>query len=295
MLVIGLTVGAMYGFIAVGVVLVYRTTRVLNVAHSGIGILSGFIAYDLIVVRGKPYYVGIAACIVLAALFGFLFERIILRRLHGQPLVQTGATLVLAIMLTGVSTIPIKWTESTIYQIPSPLAQKGFRVPLANQRLTYDQLVLLIALAVFTVGSYWVLKRTRVGLALRALADDPSTASLMGVRHQFLSSLAWTTSFALSALTTMLVIPMLTLDRTAINLITVKALTAAFVGSLVSVPLMAVGALALGLLEAASDLYWVQLTWLKAALPFILMVGYLGLNTARGRKVILEDAGAVTP
>jgi branched-subunit amino acid ABC-type transport system permease component len=92
----------------------------------------------------------------------------------------------------------------------------------------------------------------------------------------------------------MLVIPMLTLDRTAINLITVKALTAAFVGSLVSVPLMALGALALGLLEAASDLYWVQLTWLKAALPFILMVGYLGLNTARGRKVILEDAGAVT-
>jgi branched-subunit amino acid ABC-type transport system permease component len=294
MLVIGLTVGAMYGFIAVGVVLVYRTTKVLNVAHSGVGILSGFIAYDLIVVRATPYYVGVAACIFFAALLGFLFEKIILRRLNGQPLLQTGATLVLAVTLTGVSTIPIKWTESNIYEIPSPLARQGFRVPLANQRLTYDQLVLMIALAVFTVASYWVFKRTRVGLALRALADDPSTASLMGIRQELLFSLAWTTSFALSALTTMLVIPMLTLDRTAINLITVKALTAAFVGSLVSVPLMALGALALGLLEAASDLYWVQLTWLKAALPFILMVGYLGLNTARGRKVILEDAGAVT-
>jgi branched-subunit amino acid ABC-type transport system permease component len=290
MLVIGLTVGAMYGFIAVGVVLVYRTTKVLNVAHSGVGILSGFIAYDLIVVRATPYYVGVAACIFFAALLGFLFEKIILRRLNGQPLLQTGATLVLAVTLTGVSTIPMKWTESNIYEIPSPLARQGFRVPLANQRLTYDQLVLMIALAVFTVGSYWVFKRTRVGLALRALADDPSTASLMGIRQELLFSLAWTTSFALSALTTMLVIPMLTLDRTAINLITV----AAFVGSLVSVPLMALGALALGLLEAASDLYWVQLTWLKAALPFILMVGYLGLNTARGRKVILEDAGAVT-
>jgi branched-subunit amino acid ABC-type transport system permease component len=295
MMVIGTVVGSMYGFTAFGVVLVYRTTRVLNVAHAGIGVMSGFIAWDLVTVHGLPYYLGLTVAVGAAAVLGFLFDALVLRWMAGQPLLQTGATFVLAIVLAGVTSLPTKWTESNIYELPTPLQGKRYRVPLADHYLTYDQLVLLASLVVFTAATYWMLRRTRPGIALRALADDPSTASILGIRRKWLQRTVWTASFALSGLTTLLVMPMLTLDRTALGLITMKALTAAFVGALVSVPLMAVGALGLGILEAASDLYWTtRFPWLKAALPFLLMVGYLGINTARGRKIVLEDAVGVT-
>jgi hypothetical protein len=57
---------------------------------------------------------------------------------------------------------------------------------------------------------------------------------------------------------------------------------------------MAAGALALGILEAASSLYWNSVPWLKPALPFLLMVAYLVVNTARGRKIVLDDSAGMT-
>lgn len=291
MLVIGLTLGSVYGFIAIGMVLVYRTTNVLNVAHGGIGILAGYIAWDLIVLRDLPYYLGVAIGIVFAATLGFFFEWIVIRRLSGQPGLQTGTTLALYVMLTGITGMPKVWTESQFQILPSPLLNKGFRVPKTNDQLvTYDQLILTVALTVFSIALYWMLRRTRLGLAMRAISDDPTAAPLMGIRHETVSRIVWTTSFALSGLTTMMVAPVLLLDGITLSLLTVKALTVAFVGSLVSLPLTVVGALSLGILESSSDLYWFEYQWLKPAWPFILMLVVLGVKMARGRKEIAEDA-----
>src|SRR6266550_2238322 len=143
MLVIGVILGSIYGFIAVGMVLVYRTTNVLNIAHGGIGILSAFMAWDLIVLRRYNFYVGVTIGILFAALLGFFFEWFIIRRLAGQPALQTGTTLALYILLQGVSGMPDRWTKLQFQILPSPLINKGFRVPRSNNQLvTYDQLVL---------------------------------------------------------------------------------------------------------------------------------------------------------
>lgn len=294
MLVIGVILGSIYGFIAIGMVLVYRTTNVLNVAHGGIGILSAYIAWDLIVLRGYPYYLGVAIGITFAATLGFFFEWVIIRRLAGQPSLQTGATLALYILLQGVTGMPESWTKLQFQILPSPLINEGFRVPHTNNQLvTYDQLALIICLTVFSIGLYWMLRRTRIGLAMRAVSDDPSAAPLMGIRHEVVSRVVWTVSFALSGLTTMLLAPILLLDGITLSLLTVKALTVAFVGSLVSLPLTVVGALSLGILESSSDIYWFDVPWLKPAWPFILMFCVLMFRFAQGRKVIAEDA-AVT-
>jgi branched-chain amino acid transport system permease protein len=294
MLLIGVILGSIYGFIAVGMVLVYRTTNVLNIAHGGIGILSAYIAWDIIVLRGYNYYVGVAIGILFAAVLGFFFEWVIIRRLAGQPALQTGTTLALYILLQGVSGMPNRWTKLQFQILPSPLINKGFRVPHTNNQLvTYDQLVLLISLTVIAIALYWTLRRTRIGLAMRAVSDDASAAPLMGIRHEIVSRVVWTVSFALSGLTTMLLAPILLLDGITLSLLTVKALTVAFVGGLVSLPLTIAGALTLGILESSSDIYWSTVPWLKPAWPFILMLGVLAFRFARGRTTIVEDAPAV--
>jgi branched-subunit amino acid ABC-type transport system permease component len=293
-LIIGVLGGAVYGFIAIGMVLVYRTTGVLNIAHGGIGVLSAYIAWDLITLRGVPYYIGIAVGILFAGALGLFFEWAVVQRLAGQPALQTGATLGLYVLLQGVTFMPPWWTNNVFQVLPSPLLNKGVKASFANdQYINYDQILLIGSLALCSIALYWMLRRTRIGLAMRAISDDPSAAPLMGIRHQLVSRTVWTMSFCLSALTTMLLAPILLLDNISLTLLTVKALTVAFIGALVSLPLTIAGALVLGAAESASDIYWGDLAWLKHCWPFALMVLVLVVRATKGRKTILDDAPAV--
>ena len=297
----------------------------LNVAHGGIGILSAYIAWDLIVLRGYNYYLGVTIGIVFAAVLGFFFEWVVIRRLAGQPALQTGTTLALYILLQGITGMPNRWTKLQFQILPSPLINKGFRVPHTNRQLvTYDQLILVVSLTVIAIALYWMLRRTRVGLAMRAVSDDPSAAPLMGIRHEVVSRVVWTVSFALSGLTTMLVAPILLLDGITLSLLRElvriapdplsqrsyceEALQLAQeLGDRLSVAklwnsmgrqeealqLTIAGALSLGVLESWSDIYVPNVGWLKPAWPFLLMLCVLAFRFAQGRKTILEDAPAV--
>lgn len=292
-LVIGVITGSIYGFIALGMVLLYRTTGVLNIAHGGIGILSGYIAHELINFRDMPYYIGILGGVMFGALLGFMFELLVVRRLPGQPAMQSAATLGLYVLLQG-ATFTVPWWQNHAFQVlPSPLLNKTVRVPGTNQSVTFDQLALVAALALFCTGLYFMLRRTRIGLAMRAVSDDSAAAGLMGIRPEWVSRILWTMGFALSSLTTMLLAPITLLDNTSLNLLTLKALTVAFIGGLVSLPLTVLGAIILGTLETANDLYWFNLPELKYAWPFILMFGVLLFRASQGRRSVLDDAPVV--
>jgi sulfate-transporting ATPase len=292
-LVIGVIAGSIYGFIAIGMVLVYRTTGVLNVAHGGIGILSGYVAHELIHFRHLPYYVGIAGGVAIAGLLGFLFELVVVRRLPGRPDLQTAATLGLYVLLLGVVVTVPWWTTNAFQVLPSPLLNKTIVVPGTRQAVTYDQLLLMAALALFSAGLYWMLRRTRIGLAMRAVSDSSEAAGLMGIRPELVSLVLWTLGFGLSGMTTMLVAPITLLDQNALSLLTLKALTVAFLGALVSLPLTVAGAMVLGCLEAANDLYFVHLPDLKYAWPFILMVVVLLWRAREKRHDVIDDAPVV--
>jgi sulfate-transporting ATPase len=292
-LVIGVIAGSIYGFIAIGMVLVYRTTGVLNVAHGGIGILSGYVAHEIINIRHQPYYLGIAGGVAIAALLGLLFELLVVRRLPGRPDLQTAATLGLYVLLLGVVVTVPWWTTNAFQVLPSPLLNKTVRVPGTNQAVTYDQLVLIVALALFSAALYWMLRRTRIGLAMRAVSDSSDAAGLMGIRPEMVSLVLWTVGFGLSGLTTMLVAPITLLDANALSLLTLKALTVAFLGGLVSLPLTVAGGVILGCLEAFNDLYLVHFPDLKYAWPFILMVLALMWRAVEKRRSVIDDAPVV--
>src|SRR5256885_7692360 len=108
-------------------VLVYRTTGVLNLAHGGIGVLCGFVAWDLITLRHFPYYLGVTVGIVFAVMLGLTFERLVIRRLAGRPDLQTVSTLALFIFAQGFVFV-VPWVGHTSGQ--------GFPPPLVGQQAT---------------------------------------------------------------------------------------------------------------------------------------------------------------
>ena len=292
-LVIGIQYGCIYALIAMGMVLVYRTTGVLNIAHGGVGVLAGFVAWDLHTLRNWPYFAAIIAGIAVAVAAGLLFERFIVRKL-AAPALATVATLGLFLLLQGLVFVVPWWGNTWGQAFDSPFRTwKHVAIPGANYSVSWDQLILFGNVLTFGVGLYFILRRTRVGLAMRAVSDDPTAARLMGIRQRLVAPVVWGLAFGLSGLTTMLLAPILLLDNTSLTAFTLKALTVTFVGGLVSLPLTVVGAFALSLLEVTSQLYFSDVKGLSDAWPFIILVVVLAARFARGTKA-LEDT-AVAP
>ena len=293
-LIIGLEYGCVYALIAMGMVLVYRTTGVLNIAHGGVGVLAGFVAWDLNTLRHWPYFAAIAAGIAVAIASGLLFERFIVRRL-ASPALATVATLGLFLLLQGLVFVVPWWGNTWGQAFNSPFRTwKPVAIPGADYSVSWDQLVLFGNVLAFFAGLYFILRRTRVGLAMRAVSDDPTAARLMGIRQKLVSPVVWGLAFGLSGLTTMLLAPILNLDNTSLTAFTLKALTVTFVGGLTSLPLTVLGAFALAGLEVWSQLYAGSVKGLSDAWPFIILIVVLMARFARGTKA-LEENSAVAP
>jgi len=289
--IIGLEYGCVYALIAMGMVLVYRATGVLNIAHGGVGVLAGFVAWDLDTLRGWPYFPAIAVGIGVAIVSGLLFERFVARKVV-NPFLVTVATLALFLLLQGLVFV-VPWWGNTWGQVfNSPFANKQLAIPGANYSVSWDQLVLFGNVIAFFVGLYWVLRRTRVGLAMRAVSDDPTAARLMGIRQKVVAPVVWGLAFGLSGLTTMLLAPILLLDNTSLTAFTLKALTVTFVGGLVSLPLTVAGAMTLALLEVSTQLYLPSARGLSDAWPFLILVVVLVARFARGTKALEDTAVA---
>ncbi|MDQ3945593.1 MAG: branched-chain amino acid ABC transporter permease, partial [Actinomycetota bacterium] len=151
--------------------------------------------------------------------------------------------------------------------------------------VSWDQIVLLaVGIAVFA-GLYYLLKRTRLGMAMRAISDDSTAARIMGVRPRLISPVVWGMAFGLSGLTTMLLAPILFLDNLSLTSLTLKALTVTFIGGLVSLPLTVAGAMMLGGLEAYTQVFLPTAKGLSDAWPFILLVVVLAVRSVRQRGV----------
>jgi len=292
--VIGLIYGSLYGFIAIGMVLVYRTTGVLNVAHGGVGILCAYVARELFFFRGWPYYPSLLVAIAFGCVLGLLFERLVIRPLDGKPLLQTASTLAAYVLLTGITAVPQHWVDQPFQSVITPLTDRRVKIPGTDgYEVNGDQILLVVALVVFLAALSVLLKRTRLGLSMRAVSDDPLAAGLMGIHPNRVRTFVWILAFGLSALTTLLVVPITLLESTTLSLLTLKALTVAFLGSLVSLPLTVAAALVLGVLESYSDIYVASWPELKPAWPFALMLALLLYKFARGRKSVLDDQPSV--
>lgn len=237
-LISGVVVGAMYALVGVGLVVEYRASRVVNLAHGGQALLAAFVFYALR--RDVPTAVAFAIALAAAVLSGYLLERVAIDLLRNatalnQVVVTLGVLLVLqsgADILFGDNT-----QSSTIF---------GGTVRLAGVNVSGDQIAVVIGAAVAVFGLQAFLRVTPTGLLMRAAADRPEMGELAGVDTRHMSRVAWMLGGFLAGLAGILVTPLLLLDPLTFALLIVQAYAALLIGRMESIPLAFIGGISLG-------------------------------------------------
>jgi branched-chain amino acid transport system permease protein len=275
--IVGLFTGAAYAIAASGLVLVYATTKVFNLAHGAMGMVMSFTFWQLSVAGGlHPWFALLLVVLVIAPAFGLLVERVLMRGLGAAP-VSVGLVVTVGLFVALVGFAQTVWPPDA--RIVEPFFGVA-EVQIGGLLVSYHQLLTMGLAVVVAGGLYLLLERTRIGLALRACVDDPVLLGLYGGSPVRASQLSWALGTALGALAGILLIPLLSLDYFQLTFLVINAYTAAVLGRLRNLPLTFVGALLLGVLQAylvgylpTGDLFSGLRTVIPMLLLFVLLIG----------------------
>lgn len=246
---LGAIIGLVYGLLAVGVVLVYRTNRIVNFAHGETGAFAAA-AFGLLVVRWHiPYWLALPLGLGIGGLVGAAAETAVIRRLRNAPkLMSVVATLGVGTLLVTFAVV-MNSTAGVGAQYPEPSGLPTFKIGALLVSRSYLAMLILgpIAVAALVIFLRW----SKYGLALRAAAAAPETARLAGVFAGRMSSLAWALAGALSAFTAILTQPAQGFSgaQTFGPSLLLRALAAAAVGRMSSLPGALAAGIGLGVIE----------------------------------------------
>lgn len=250
LMVSGLQNGVAYGLVGLSLVLIYQTSRALNFAQGTMAAMSGYVAYEVIVNMGAPWFVGAIVGTIAGGVLGLGVERVAIRPLLGAPLLSLViATLAVDSVFGNVT--QLIW-GSDVKSLP-PIAAGDYNVGGVIIGRTYA--VIGVVTVVLLVALAYLLKRTRMGLAMRAFADDQFAAELQGIKLAHVSRTVWFIAAAIGGITGVLFGPLLFIQLGYMNPIFIKGFTAAVLGGFVSSVGAVVGGLALGVLEALAIRY----------------------------------------
>jgi branched-chain amino acid transport system permease protein len=264
----GVAIGAVYSLVALGLVLTYKATEVMNFAYGDLVMASAFLGWFLIVPCGMPFWMAAVIVVFAMAGLGYAVDANVMRRISGQPQ-YAGVMLTIAIgfMLRGAVSL---WLgpESRVYDTP----WSGRSVAIGPAVIGELHVVILVAGLLLTLGLFLVMKYTRVGVAIQAASQNQVAAYLAGVRVKRLNSLVWAMGGGIAAVCGLLLAPIMYVD---LNLWTVvlKAFAAMVLGGFGSVPGAIVGGVLMGVIEQFSGLYLPD--GFKAVMPYIVLIGVL--------------------
>ena len=248
--VVGLAIGAAYSLLAVAVVLVYSSTRVLSLAIGEIGAFSlyaGLYAHDHGVLGWHPSVFGAGVLAVLGGgALGLLVERFVMRPLVGRPALDgLVATLAVALFL---ALLELALYGLDPFAAPSPVGDGSFR--LFGSTLTASEVSLLVVAGAVALGLYLFLSRTSFGLATRATTSDATVARLLGVKVNRVYVFAWGVGGLLSGVAAALLAPVNgSLTPFSLTTALLSALAGAVIGGLDSLGGAVVGSLAVGVVN----------------------------------------------
>src|SRR5438067_4888217 len=269
--VVGFATGCIYALTASGLVVTYTTSGIFNFAHGAIGMLMAFTFWELTVEHGWPQWLALIVVLgVFAPLLGALIERLIMRRLHGAP--ESARTIVtLGLLLAFIGLASIRWNPGDARVLPEFFA--GHHVRLFSINITYHQVTMISAAVLVAVFLRLVLFKTRIGIAMRAVVDDPELASLNGADPGWISAASWAIGASMAGLAGILLAPLVTLDIILLTLLVINSYAAAMVGRLKSLQWTFVGGIILGLAESytVGNLPTNLISKVKPALPIIFL------------------------
>lgn len=244
-IVSGLGIGAVYALSGVGLVILYRASGVLNFAFGGIGAFAAFVSWQLME-WNVPLFLCIAAAIVVAAAISFGYGRFLAPLLAFRDATSRAAgTLALALVLIAV--IGLIWGElPKRLQLPT---DKMF-VTLFEVRLNMTRIIAVGVAIAFVGGVTALLNFTRLGLNMRALANDRDLSGILGVRLLRTEAMAWLITGVFAGCCGLLLADFVRLQGTFLTFLVVPAVAAAILGQLRSLWMTALGGFAIGLFEA---------------------------------------------
>ncbi len=246
----GVAIGAIYALVALGLVLAYKATEVLNFAHGDLLVLGAFSAWGLIAVAGWPFWPALIAAAAIVSIVAYLLEARVMRRIAGQPqFAGVMLTLGIAFMLRGLVSMGFG-PEERKYDTPF----SGRNTELAGVVVTDLSLAIIAIALVVTLALYLFLTRTATGVAIQAASQNQRAAFLCGIRVKRLTSLVWAIAGALAALAGVLLAPV-TLVDTSLWFVMLKAMAALVLGGFGSAPGAIVGGLLIGLIEQFTGVY----------------------------------------
>jgi branched-chain amino acid transport system permease protein len=204
----GAASGCIYGLIALGFVLIYKATEMVNFAQGDIMMLGGFVAFSLIAHYHLPYWVGALLAIVITAAFGYVLDAFVIRRVIGQPQFAV-VMLTLGLGFIFRAAAGITWGYDSV----------GFETPFTNKTLNIgglvlgqDNLSIIVGTVLLCAILYVFFSKTRIGVAMQAASQNQLAAYYMGIPVRTIFSLIWAISSGVACLAGILLSPVSMID-----------------------------------------------------------------------------------
>ena len=278
-LVLGLALGGVFAMSGVGLVVLYRATGVLNLAYGAIGAVGALIAWSLIDGETVPELVAYLVCILFAGLatllYGIVFGPPFAAR---EPLVKAMATLGFLLILLG--TMQWVWGRDP-HAITLPTSRWNYQ--LGDVRVSMTQIIGVVFPIVVTAGTAIYLRVTKVGTAMRALANDREISATLGVPVRRVEAAAWFGSGILCGISALLLSNLVGLDIVGLTFLVIAALAAALIGQLRSLWVTLIAGFVIGIVQSSLTAYS-ALSDYRTMTPFVLAIVAL-MGFARGRQV----------
>jgi len=279
---LGLGVGAIYGIVAQGLVLVYRASGILNFAQTGFLMIGAYIFYELYVLGGWPYWAALIVAMLACAAMGAAVHLVILRPMReASAVARLIATLGVLGLLSSIAAIIYQGNTASV---PSSLPVTSVTV-LPGIRIGLN-IVILFGIGVAVTAVLWLFYRySSFGRVTSAVAENQLAASVTGHSPDMVATVNWALGAALAAFAGVLIAPIDYLQSGTLVLLIVPAIGAGLAGSFLSFPLALVGGLVLGMAQSVVSLYVTTPGW-SLSIPYILIVAYLVI---RGRGIPLRS------
>ena len=265
-LVLGVALGGVFAMSGVGLVVLYRATGVLNLAYGAIGALGALISWSLLDADISPW-IAYPACVlvggVLTLIYGVVFGPPLAQR---EPLIKTTATLGLLVILLGA--MQLGWGRDP-HSITLPTSRWNYQ--LGTVRISWTQIIGVVFPIVVTVLTAIFLRATKVGTAMRALANDREITAMLGVPVRRVEATAWFGSGLLCGTAGLLLSNLVSLDIVGLSFLIVPALAAALIGQLHSLGVTLAAGFVIGIVQSSFNSF-PDLAQYRSLTPFVLAI-----------------------
>ena len=247
----GLATGAVYAVSGVGMVVLFRTTGVLNLAYGAIGALGAFIAWSLMGSAHVPSWAAYLVCIAVSALVTLLYGMVLGPPLaRRDPLTKAVATLGLALVLLGA--MSWIWSQNaSAYSMT--LVSTNWTFSLGTILVNWTQIIALIFAVLVTAGTGLFLRMTRLGTVMRALANDREISATLGVPVRRVEAAAWLGSGVIAGIAGLILSDIVALDATTLTFLVISSLAATLIGRLRSLWITFTAGIVIGLVDALAN------------------------------------------